>query len=151
MTAPHTIIHRHRFSPAEVADALGIAEDCLSIQISVECGNLLVDIVEPGVAKAEPPPSPQQAQEPEKAAAAGEDALEPEKPKGGPLARRAAMLCSERGFQVFLQVATAEEAKEEVRRRCGVESRAELDHGADAAAKWDEIDHRYRLWLNGYD
>lgn len=156
---PHCmVIHRHRFTAAEVANALGVTEDCLSIQISVEHGSLLVDIVEPGGKAVEPPAAPetpasepQQAQEAAPSPAGPEAPAEPEKPKGGPLARRASLLCKERAFQVFLEVDTEDEARNEVCRRCLVGSRAELDHVGDAADKWNDIESSYRLWMDGYD
>jgi len=77
--------------------------------------------------------------------------VKPEEPKGGPLAKRAFILCGQRAFQVFLDVGTADEARNEVCRRCGVASRAEIDHDDAAAKEWVEIDLKYRLWVDGYD
>ncbi len=71
--------------------------------------------------------------------------------KGGPLAQRAAISCAERGFWTFLGVASGEEAKADVCRRCGVTSRRLLDHDERAAAVWNDIDGKYRLWLEGHD
>lgn len=81
---------------------------------------------------------------------AASDRQEPEL-KGGPLARRAAIACGERGFWTFLGVASAADAKADVCRRCGVTSRKLLDHDERAAAIWQDIDGKYRLWLEGHD
>lgn len=70
--------------------------------------------------------------------------------KGGQRARRAAMLCDEGGFQKFIEVETADAAKAEIYRRCGIESRADLDHDEDAGRRWDQIVSGYQLWLSGY-
>lgn len=82
--------------------------------------------------------------------AATPDRQEPEI-KGGPLARRAAIACSERGFWTFLGVSSADEAKADVCRRCGVTTRKMLDHDSGAAAIWNDIDRKYGLWKEGYD
>lgn len=81
---------------------------------------------------------------------AGSQDPEPEL-KGGPLARRAAIACGERGFWTFLGVSSADEAKADVCRRCGVTSRKMLDHDESAAGVWRDIDGKYRLWLEGHD
>jgi hypothetical protein len=78
------------------------------------------------------------------------DRQEPEQ-KGGPLARRAAIACGERGFWTFLGAVSAENAKYIICRRCGVTSRKMLDHDDRAAAIWHDIDGKYRLWLEGHD
>ena len=80
------------------------------------------------------------------------DAQDPEPElKGGPLARRAAIVCGERGFWTFLGVASADEAKADVCRRCGITTRKMLDHDERAAAIWNDIDGKYRLWLEGHN
>ena len=71
--------------------------------------------------------------------------------KGGPLARRAAICCGEKGFWTFLGVDSAETAKADVCRRCGISSRKELDQGGEPAERWREIETKYRLWLGGHD
>lgn len=78
---------------------------------------------------------------------------EPQEPqlRGGPLARRAAIACGERGFWTFLGVASGDEAKTDVCRRCGITTRKMLDHDERAAAIWQDIDGKYRLWLDGHD
>lgn len=88
------------------------------------------------------------------AAQASDDQPEPEQEpelKGGPLARRAAIACGEKSFWIFIKVKDAEEAKAEVCRRCGVESRRLIDHDDVAAKIWNTIDTKYRLWLDGHN
>lgn len=71
--------------------------------------------------------------------------------KGGALARRAAIACGERGFWTFLGVSSADEAKADVCRRCGITTRKMIDHDGRAADAWREIDKKYGLWLEGFD
>lgn len=71
--------------------------------------------------------------------------------KGGDLARRAAMLCDKPGFPVFMDCRTKEEAVDELRAACQIESRAELDHNQVAAASFREIERRFGLWTQGHD
>lgn len=75
--------------------------------------------------------------------------------KGGPLARRAGILCSEGAFQKFLterigrpyaNVTNAEEAADYVRFKCEVNSRAELDHNPEAADRFRALDSEYVAW-----
>lgn len=75
----------------------------------------------------------------------------PNDPKGGHLARRAAILCAEGGFQTFLEVDNKEAARAELCRRCGVKRRSYLDHDERAAAIWKELESGYQMWLKGYD
>ncbi len=82
-------------------------------------------------------------------AAAATEPTQP--PKGGARAKKAGMLCAEKGFQTFMDVATADEAAAEVRSACGITSRAMLDHDDAAGKKFDEINRRYGLWTQGYD
>lgn len=81
--------------------------------------------------------------------------------KGGPLCKRAAILCNEGGFQRFVAERVAkmagmanpvsktdpEDIAVFVRHHCGVESRAELDHDVEAARKFNALDMEYRAWL----
>ena len=82
---------------------------------------------------------------------------EPEKPKGGPLAKLAGMWCGEKKFQdwtLSLRSAKAlaigmvvpppcdEYARLWVCMTCGVSSRAELDHSAEAAEKFERLIRR---------
>lgn len=72
---------------------------------------------------------------------------EPARPAGGPVAKIAGQLCADPDFLRFLQsrgsrAANAYDAAEVVRRKCGVESRAELDHNAQAARTFHDIFRR---------
>lgn len=63
---------------------------------------------------------------------------QPEKPKGGELARMAGVLCQDVEFRVFMNAqgwhaGSDQEAAETIRQMCGVTTRADLDHDADAA------------------
>lgn len=170
---PHTTIHRYRFSIAEVVEALGVGQDCAGWTITVDPAGVVVDIVEPGSPPPEPPPSIEPSieemtrgksrEEPHKNQPdaepdfpadeqSGKTSPDPELDlKGGPLAQRAAICCGEQGFRTFLGVRTAEEAKADLCRRCGITSRKQLDHDDRAAEIWREIDGKYRLWLEGHD
>jgi hypothetical protein len=83
------------------------------------------------------------------------DANKPETPpapaepemKGGRLAMRAAILCDEGGFRVFLGAADKDHAAEIIRTRCGITSRRELDHNDQAAAAFRKMTADYDLWL----
>jgi hypothetical protein len=66
--------------------------------------------------------------------------VEPEKPKGGALAKLAGMLCADPEFWAFLSdefmtvdgVHSAEDAAAIIRNACQIKSRAELDSNAEA-------------------
>ena len=70
---------------------------------------------------------------------------EPEKPKGGALAKLAGMWCGEEDFRSFLAhtfdavVASPEDAAEVIREVCEISTRAELDWHTDAAARFQEL------------
>ncbi|UQI41908.1 hypothetical protein [Vreelandella venusta] len=83
--------------------------------------------------------------------------------KGGQQARRAAMLCQNPRFALYLdqrrrqfhQVAygvlpdgthTQEDCEDWLRAACGVKSRAELDHNDEARAMLDRIMADYSKW-----
>jgi len=82
---------------------------------------------------------------------APEQPSEPKEPalKGGRLSARAAMLCNEGGFQVFIGATSREEAAELIRKHCGVSSRAHLDHDERAAARLRTLAGDYDVWLRG--
>jgi hypothetical protein len=77
--------------------------------------------------------------------------------KGGPLARRAAMLCQDSQFRLYLDrrrrakfnmdipdgTHTELDAREFITQACGIESRAELDHNQAAAAQFRKIMQAY--------
>lgn len=69
--------------------------------------------------------------------------------KGGKLAQSAGIICSERAFQQFSDTSDAEEAADWLRQRCGVESRAHLDHDEEAAAQFRDLKTEYENWLRG--
>ena len=77
------------------------------------------------------------------------DKPEEQKPKlkGGRLAARAGILCGEGAFVVFMEAADKEEAAQKLRERCGVQSRAELDHNPAAAEKLSQLAADYEIWL----
>ena len=85
------------------------------------------------------------------------------KPAGGPLARKAAMLCQAEGFHRYLDHARRvrhgidtyvlpdgthqeEDAVDFIRIACGVESRADIDHQPEAAHMLRRIIVSYRRW-----
>lgn len=76
-----------------------------------------------------------------------------EKPKGGELARLAGILCNEPTFWEFLLdhhgklAQDAHEAAKAIRRICRVDSRADLDHDAEAAYSFHELIRKpYIAW-----
>ncbi|AEZ50834.1 hypothetical protein DC1_00015 [Burkholderia phage DC1] len=77
---------------------------------------------------------------------------EPEKPKGGALARLAGMWCNDPDFWAWLRsqgnkCASAEDAAAIVRDICDIDSRAELDSSADAERAFQEsIRSPFMLW-----
>lgn len=77
----------------------------------------------------------------------------PEKPKGGKLAQRAGILCSEGGFKKFIAEQMGVEfiddvvAANFVREHCAVISRADLDHDKHAAVVFQNLVAEYNAWL----
>ncbi|SHE99459.1 hypothetical protein SAMN02745148_01545 [Modicisalibacter ilicicola DSM 19980] len=86
-----------------------------------------------------------------------------QQPKGGPLARQAAMLCQDRRFQLYLDrrrryklgmtesalpdgTHNEQDARDWLCQVCGIESRAELDHNSHAAGMFRTIRHRFNRW-----
>lgn len=67
--------------------------------------------------------------------------------KGGKLAQAAGILCAEKAFQKWCHSDNAEEAADYVRIRCGIESRAHLDHDQEAARLFREMRLEYETWL----
>jgi hypothetical protein len=78
--------------------------------------------------------------------------------KGGPLAKRAGILCGENVFSRFLietkrayfngvSYPKDSDVADFVREYCGVESRAELDHDPEAAKLFHDLEASYRVWL----
>ncbi|RKR02610.1 hypothetical protein C7446_2328 [Kushneria sinocarnis] len=83
--------------------------------------------------------------------------------KGGPLSRRAAVMCAHANFRLYLDQAKRyryrieshalpdgthdeNDAAEFIRTACGVTSRAELDHDREAAMMFERIVDDYRAW-----
>lgn len=151
-----TVVHRYSFSFRDVLGALVDVGDCEKIDIVVVGENLIIDVISPDAnatgedISPEPDESEQPSQEPEK--------TKPEtERKGGALARRAGMMCNEKGFWSFIDarydqtVSSANEARDWLRNECGVSSRVDLDYNERAAQVFERIDNAYRLWLEGYD
>jgi len=84
-------------------------------------------------------------------------------PKGGPLARSAAMLCRDPQFWLYLDrrqrykfglaesdlpdgTHCEQDARDWLCRACRVSSRAELDHNAQASATFRMIRNRFARW-----
>ena len=81
--------------------------------------------------------------------------------KGGSLARQAGMFCLNDRFQEFLfrrheddwkaaaedNVDTGDIAAIVLRWKCGIKSRAELDHNKEAAKKFAELMKEYNRWF----
>jgi hypothetical protein len=132
-----TIVHRFTFSIAEAAQAL-LAEqacDCGAWDIRIEAGRVVVDVIEPAGAAGVVPEPPTAAETP----------AEPAR-KGGPLAMKAGILCNEKAFQKWLDVATPEAAKAKIYERCEIGSRVDLDYDETAAAKFKEMTVEYDVW-----
>jgi hypothetical protein len=82
--------------------------------------------------------------------------VQPQDAKGGKLAQRAGILCSEGGFRRFLAERggvqgdlTEEQATWEIHRICNVTSRRFLDHDETAGRLFHEIEIEYRNWRDG--
>ncbi len=58
-------------------------------------------------------------------------------------ATQAAIRCGEPAFRKFLDVETKEDAANVVRRRCQIESRAELNTDPESAKRWRLLDNEY--------
>ncbi len=156
-------------------DLLGVAntilpngiEDCERIEMRIEGGIVVVDVVEPQAprkpdsARAEPEAETHADNDvasgrPESAPATEEktetednDTENPDEPelKGGKLAQRAAIMCNAKGFWKFLEVADAEAAKQSIYMICDIASRRELDHNEAAAAEFRNLAAEYEVWL----
>lgn len=84
-------------------------------------------------------------------------------PKGGTVARQAAMLCQDRAFQLYLDrrrrakfgidanalpdgTHNEQDARDWLCAACQIQSRAELDHNSTAAATFGRIRQRFLKW-----
>lgn len=155
-----SVVHRYSFRLSEAIEALigDAVGDCEAMQLRVDGDLVIIDIVAPTPApagrkvvetappidgQAEPIPEPQEKQS--------------EKRKGGAIAKKAGMICAERGFWTFVSqrfrtsVQSADDVANWLRAHCGVESRSDLDHDDHAAATFRDISKAYALWLEGYD
>jgi hypothetical protein len=171
------IVHRYAIPLQAVIERLiGMeAADGEAFNVTVEDDDLVVEIIDPRTQGPQTPAG-------EKIRTAQGDAMEtvpvtgqppvgtvspsnetakgdaaPEKPKGGPLAQRAGIICAEKGFWRFLAEAyqatgvdSADAAATLLRAECGITSRSELDHHAKAGETFRGIESKYRMWLEGY-
>ena len=69
--------------------------------------------------------------------------------KGGKNAQRAGILCNEGAFQRWCDAGNPGEAADYIRQRCGVTSRAHLDHDEKAARDFREMALEYETWTRG--
>ncbi len=67
--------------------------------------------------------------------------------KGGSLAKSAGILCSQKAFWQFADATDEEGAADFIREKCGIESRAYLDHDSDAARAFRDLKLSYEVWL----
>jgi hypothetical protein len=68
--------------------------------------------------------------------------------KGGKIAQRAGILCHEGAFKRFAEHAGYPDPVKLIYDRCGITSRAHLDHDAEAAKQFHEIELEYSAWRN---
>ena len=82
------------------------------------------------------------------------------RPRGGFLARNAALLCQDSSFRLYLDrrraakfgldipdgTHTEDDARDFLLQACGISSRAELDHNPQAATIYRKVMHHYRRW-----
>lgn len=146
-----TIVHRYAFPTRDAVETLlgDAVGDCEAWRIRVEGDVLVIDVVAP-VPGIMPTLNEVASLPSNETAKSYVPDPEPEL-KGGALARCAAIVCGERGFWTFLGVDSADQAKTDVCRRCGISTRKMLDHDERAADVWRDIDGKYRLWLEGHD
>ena len=71
----------------------------------------------------------------------------PEKPKGGPISKNAGMKCQEPEANEFAVAQGFNDFKTMIYAKCGIESRAELDHDKDAAKTYAKLKSRYFRWV----
>jgi hypothetical protein len=153
MSLNRQIVHRYTFPIRDaietlLGDAVG---DCEGWRIRIEGDEVVIDVVAPAPGIAPTIADVRSLASNEMAKSNVPDPEPEPELKGGPLARRAGIVCGERGFWTFLGVDDAEAARAEILRRCGIATRRSLDYDGAAAAAWDRIDTKYRLWLEGHD
>lgn len=157
------LVHRYVFPIREAIEALlgDAVGDCEAWRIRIEGDEVVIDVIAPApgiaptmaeVTSLDDHPRDAKSIASHESGEVRDKQQDPEPElKGGALARRAGITCSERGFWTFLGVSSADEAKADVCRRCGITTRKMLDHDERAAAIWDDIIGKYRLWLEGHD
>lgn len=150
------MVHRYTFTiPEAIEHLVGEAvQDCERMELRLDGDAVVVDIFDVVDGNVTALVNEVAARATEAAAPA---AKEEEKPKGGPLAKRAAIMCGEPGFWTFLRtqrkapgVNGKEDAAAWLRWHCDVESRALIDSDKAAAERFDEVEKAYKLWLEGY-
>lgn len=67
--------------------------------------------------------------------------------KGGKLAQSAGIMCAEGAFKQWCDATSDDAAADYIRTRCGVTSRAHLDHDETAAREFREMKREYEAWL----
>ncbi len=133
------IVHRYSVPLTEVISALIKVGDCEKIDAVIVGENLVIDVLAPAQAA----PEREQIEEPPSI-----ETPAPPARKGGALAQKAGILCNEKGFQAFIEVKTPDAAKAFIYQRCGVDSRVDLDHEPEAAAKFRDLTSEYDVWLS---
>lgn len=74
----------------------------------------------------------------------------PAKPRGGDLARLAGIWCNDPAFQAWIGATDMQSARRKLCLKCGIVSRAELDHSRTAAQYFHTlIREPYRVHLQG--
>lgn len=142
-------VHRYSWLQQEAIELLlgDVLSDCQQWQIRIDGDQVVVDIVP--IEQEFPGRAADTARKPVQDAA-------PER-KGGPLARRAAMMCGYGAFHKYLAekrgvvVSDANGAKAWMLEQFGISSRADLDHEPAPAASFQEVEKAYKLWMEGYD
>lgn len=68
------------------------------------------------------------------------------KPKGGPISKAAGMLCQDEKATEYALIIGYKDFKEAIYARCGINSRAELDHDPFAAERYEELKSGFIRW-----
>jgi len=153
-----TPVHRFYFSQEEVIASLfpsGIPSK--AIEMRVDGDELVVDFVNPAIVHQEPSaePSIQLGVDdddgfPGDSPPAGDRKDEDRPPaKVGPNEIEARDLCSQRGFQTFLEVRTEEAALKVLLDRCKALDLRSLDTEKYKKAAFRDVVAEYELWLRG--
>ncbi|MGD9915723.1 MAG: hypothetical protein AB7S80_16725 [Rhizobiaceae bacterium] len=139
-------VHRYEIPAEQVIEALlgSAVGEGDGWRLRIEGDNLVVDIIEPVSNMPAAAPTLEAPLEP---AAPATPKVEEER-KGGQLAKKAGILCNERAFQVWAEVATPDAAKAFIYRRCGIGSRVDLDYEEEPARIFREMARDYDVWLS---